>query len=205
GVVQSGPSATFGAATVFILDLGFSNELYLQFLAFASIANGSMSEGGTASPQSRPGLDDQRLGAYLANGNVLFADNRCVLDVFEPGVTLSICSIAIFSLDDVAFHGNQCDCSLFDDIVLTQVMLFGFSVRAINNRLKESFFNAIFSAVTLGVMNMTAHNQTTHCLLSRAFRPAALVGGPNTVLIDQFSKRYCEHFAHVKKDFGKNS
>lgn len=203
GVVQRGPGATFVAATVAIRNLGLSNELYWQFLAFAAIAGGSLATGTLTAPPARPGLDDQRLGLYLANGNVLFANNQCVLDVFETGVTLSVSSILIFSLDDIGFHGNQCDCSLLDDIVLAQAILFGFSVRANDNRLKESLFNAIFSAITFGLMNTTAHNQATHCLLMRAFLPVYLVAAPNTVLIDPTGAGRCERYARVQNNFGK--
>ncbi|HYT61824.1 MAG TPA: DUF6519 domain-containing protein [Haliangiales bacterium] len=203
GVVQRGAGATFIAATVAILDLGLSNELYLQFLAFSAVAKGSLSTAALAAPAARPGLDDQRLGAYLANGNVLFADNQCVLDVFETGVTLSASSITIFSLDDISFHGNQCDCNLADDLVLAHVVLFGFSLRASDNRLKESLLRALFSAMTLGFLNMTTNNQTTHCLLARAFVPAYLVNAANTVLIDPAGTGYCERFSVVQNTFGK--
>jgi hypothetical protein len=203
GIVQRGPGATFIAATVAILNLGLSNELYLQFLAFSAVAKGSLSTSTLAAPQVRPGLDDQRLGAYLANGNVLFADNQCVLDLFETGVTLSASSITIFSLDDIGFHGNQCDCNLADDIVLAHVVLFGFSLRASDNRLKESLQRALFSALTLGFLNMTTNNQTTHCLLVRAFVPAYLVNTANTVLIDPTGTGYCERFLAVQGSFGK--
>jgi Family of unknown function (DUF6519) len=202
GVVQRGAGATFIATTVAVLDLGLSNELYLQFLAFSAIAKGSLSTTGLATSTARPGLDDQRLGAYLANGNVLFADNQCMLDVFETGVTLSASSVLIFSLDDIGFHGNQCDCNLFDDVVLAQAILFGFSVRANDNRLQESLFNAVFSAITFGLMNTTANNQATHCLLARAFLPAYLVNQANTVLIDPAGTGFCERFAKVQENFG---
>jgi hypothetical protein len=203
GVVQSGAGNTFMAATVAILNLGLSNELYLQFLAFSAISSGSLATNTLAAPPARPGLDDQRLGAYLANGNVLFANNQCVMDVAETGVTLSVSSILILSLDDIGVDSNQCDCSLIDDIVLAQVILFGFSVRANGNRLKESLGRAVFSGVTFGLMNTTAHNQATHCLLMRAFLPAYLVAAPNTVLIDPAGTGRCEAYARVQSNFGK--
>jgi len=205
GVVQRGPGATLIAATVAILDLGLSNEFYLQLLTFSAVAKGSLSTAGLAAPAARPGLDDQRLGAYLANGNVLFADNQCLLDVVETGVTLSVSSVFVFTLDDIGFHGNQCDCNLFDDIVLAHAILFGISVRANDNRLKESLFNAIFSAITLGFLNMTTNNQTTHCLLIRAFMPAYLVDTANTVLIDPAGTGYCHQFSTVQHNFGKST
>jgi hypothetical protein len=202
-VIEKEPSATTAAATVAIMDLGLSMEWYGQLLLFSSVANGSISADGSFVPQSQPGLDDQRIGAYLANGNVLFANNQCVLDVLERGITLSRYSVGIFSLDDIAFHGNQCDCSLFDDRVYAQVFLFGFSVRMIDNRLKETLFHAVYSATTFGFLNMTTHNQTTHCLLRLAFTPALLVGDRNTVLIDPSGATgRCERFTQVKSDFG---
>ena len=183
GVVLRGPTATLRIATVSIWNLGLSNELYLQFLAFSAIVNGSLSAA-FGVPVARPGLDDKFLGAYLANGNVLFADNQCMLDVFERGISLAVSSIGIYTLDDLAFHGNQCDCNLFDDIVLAQGVLFGFSVRAHDNRMKESLLRALFSLVTFGAMNSTTDNQATHCLLMRAWLPVYLKNAPNTVLID---------------------
>ena len=201
--VAANPIAAIAAATVAILDLGVSMEWYGQLLLFSSVANGSVSPAGLTAPQTRAGLDDQRLGAYMANGNVLFANNQCVLDVLEKGVTFSRYSIGIFSLDDIAFHGNQCDCSLFDDRVYAQIVLFGFSVRMIDNRLKETLFHAVYSATTFGLVNMTTHNQTTHCLLRLALTPALLVGDRNTVLIDPGGTSRCEPFSQVKRDFGQ--
>jgi len=50
-----------------------------------------------------PGLDDQVLGQYLANGNVMFADNQCVLNLVNHFVDGAVSSILIASLDDVSF------------------------------------------------------------------------------------------------------
>jgi len=192
--VAANPIAAIAAATVAILDLGASMENSGQLLLFSSVANGSVSADGLNAPQTRSGLDDLRLGACMANGKVLFANNQCVLDVLETGVTFSRYSIGIFSLDDIAFHGNQCDCVLFDDRVFAQVVLFGFSVRMVDNRLTETLRRAVYSATTFGFLNMTTHNQTTHCLLRQAFTPALLIGDRNTVLIDPAGTAYCKPF-----------
>ncbi|KEF42629.1 MAG: hypothetical protein ER33_05030 [Cyanobium sp. CACIAM 14] len=206
GVVQRGPAATFLAATVAILNLGLSTEFYLQFLAYAAIAKGGLAvDTLTAAPAARPGLDDQRLGAFLAGGNVLFTGNQCLLDVIEAGISLSVSSVTIFSLDDIGFADNQCDCNLLDDLVLSHVVLFGFSLRACGNRLKESLLHARFSAITLGLANTTVHNQTTHCLLARAYIPAYRVASPNTVLIDPLGTGYCESASRILPGFGKTS
>jgi hypothetical protein len=200
GVVQSGPSAAFFGATIMIGNLGLSNELYLQYLTFSAIAKGSVSS--TSLTATSLGKLAPHAGAYLANGNVLFADNQCVLDLFETGVNLSISSIAIGSLDDVDFNGNQCDCSLADDFVIMHAVLSGFSLRASNNRFKESLKHALFSAVTLGFLNTTTNNQSTHCLLAHAFKPEYLIVAANTVLIDPLSKGYCAPYAKVLGSFG---
>jgi Family of unknown function (DUF6519)/Right handed beta helix region len=202
GVVFQGLGETVPPTTIFIANLGMSMEMYAQLVLFSSVANGSVSADGLNTQTPRSGLDDSRIGAYLADGNVLFANNQCMLDVLESGSTKSFSSINIFSLDDVAFHGNQCDCSLFDDQMHTQAFLWGISLRMIDNRLKETLFHATYSAITFGLVNMTVHNQTTHCLLRRASTPACLIGDPNTVMIDPNGKGRCTPYSQVKSDFG---
>lgn len=50
------------------------------------------------------------------------------------------------------------------------MFLFGISVRASNNRLKEGLLNAFYSAITLGIINTTTDNQATHCLFVRGWK-----------------------------------
>jgi hypothetical protein len=88
-----------------------------------------------------------------ASGNVLFDDNRCLLDLARvpsglgpalPG-NLLLPAILILSMDDVGFQ------------------------------FKETPGKALFSAMTFGQMNMTVHNQANHCL--------KVVGAPPLVQI----------------------
>jgi hypothetical protein len=203
-------SPSMVAATVAILNLGVSNELYGQLLLFSGLRTGQIESYQSARFEddavvmSREGLDDLKLGQYLANGNVLFADNQVVLDLLEPGLSFSVSSIMIMTLDDLAFHGNQCDCSLLDDFVLMQAFLLGFSLRVSDNRFKEGIFNALLSAASFGLLNMTKDNQATHCLMIRPSPPYPLtVDGPNTILpIGPFA-RYCKAFDATVADFGK--
>ncbi|MBL0010948.1 MAG: hypothetical protein IPP22_08075 [Nitrosomonas sp.] len=162
GVVQRLDSASFYAGTVQIFNLGLSNELWFQALSFQSVQRGVIK-----GPSNDEGLDDFKLGRYLANGNVLFANNQCLLNLIEPSQSFAWSSILIFSLDDVGFHANQCDCDLFYDFVNVQAMLFGVSVRANDNRFKESLYHAALSAATFGYLNITTDNQSTHCLMIR--------------------------------------
>jgi hypothetical protein len=190
------PSTSLFAATVLIMNLSLSNEFYGQLFTFSGVAyrTGKVSAGpvleGDAVVLAREGLDDKRFGQYLTNGNVLFVDNRCDLNLLETGFGFAISSIAIFSLDDVGFLDNQCDCNLLDDFVLTHVLLFALSVRASDNRLKEGLFNALWSGLIAGLMNTTTANQSTHCLL--VLGPSELmVEGGNTALIQLFSSDAC--------------
>lgn len=170
-------SPSFIAATVAILNLGLSNEFYGQLLGFTLMRWGqqgvsksnstSAADGTVVIP--RQGLDDLLPGQVLANGNVLFSNNQCVLDLLELEVDLALTSILIASLDAIDFHKNQCDSSLFLDFLLSQVVLLGVSVHATDNRLKEGLLNALYSAVTLGIINTTTDNQVTHCLLIRGW------------------------------------
>jgi Family of unknown function (DUF6519) len=181
GVLPAQRLATLDASTVMILNLGLSNELYLQFFAFAQF-------GGFWSPQpavtaSKPGLDDLVLGQRLADGNVMFNDNQCVLELIEPGENRLLSSILIISLDDISFVANQCDCNLFGNIIQSQAILLGMSVRATANRFKEGYLNAMLSAMTMSLlMNNTSSNQATHCIYAWAGSSPWLVASPNTIL-----------------------
>jgi Family of unknown function (DUF6519) len=199
GVIPKLASPTFWAGCVLISNLGQSNELYLQLSSFSGIVNGEL-QPGPGGPDvtddvvllPQTGLDDARLGQYLANGNVLFANNQCVLDLSEKGLSLALTSILITTLDDIGFSNNQCDCNLLDDLVLAQAFLFGLSVRMNDNRLKEGLLNALYSAVSIGLMNAATANQSTHCLLVAAVIPSMKVEAGNKALIDAFVPGFCD-------------
>lgn len=164
----------FAPATVFIFNLGLSNELYFQSF-FSAI---------TSSEGTNPGFDDLRLGQRLAGGSVEVANNQISLDLLEregrAGVLFT--SLLVMSLDDIGFQNNQCICNLGadEDFVLVHALLFGFSLRVTGGRFTESLGRAMYSAMTMGLLNTTAHNQSTHCLLVAG--PASLTqDGPNTI------------------------
>ena len=168
-----------------IFDLGISNELYLQVRSFAAIHKHKIPSDAAfqlAVPETR-----------LVNGNVLFADNQCSLDLLESGQSGAYTSITILSLDDVAFEDNQCDCNLMkgQDFILIHALLAAFSLRATGNRFKEGLLNTPLSAMTIGLLNATAHNQATHCLVVVG-PPLGLINGPNTVLVNLLVPHFCE-------------
>lgn len=208
GLVQENSSTTW-AATVLIFNLGLSNELYTQLLAFSAVARGQVSYRKTHEEADddntlfmrKPGLDDAVLGGYLANGNVLFSNNQCMLNLMDQIQEFALSSVLVASLDDISFHGNQCDCDLFlGDFVFTQAILFGISLRVTDNRFKEGVFGAWLSAITIGDLNMTTDNQSTHCLLILG---AVVEDQPNTSLLDLFSPKLCAPFHRIGRGFGK--
>ncbi len=193
-------SLSFIATSVMIMNLGVSNEWYWQLTGFSAMAKSGAGLDLTAGIDvtddavilPRAGLDDRRIGSYLANGNVLFSDNRVDLNLLEAGLGFAISSIAIFTLDDLGFHDNQCDCNLLDDFVFVHALLFGVSLRVSDNRLKEGLRNALLSGMTIGFMNATTANQSTHCILVAGLQPNLRVDEHNKALIEAYAERVCK-------------
>ena len=201
-------ASTFIASTVFILNLGVSNEFFLQLALFVLLKNINQKNSATG----QPGLDDLMLGRSLSNGNVLFTDNQCNLDLMESGLSFSASSILILSLDDIGFQNNQCECNLLDDFILANAILAGISVRASDNRFKDGSLLDLFSkradlplsAITVGLFNTTTDNQSTHCLWIKG-RPNLTVDHSN-VSLRMFSSRAacCNLLMHKSECFAKD-
>ena len=182
-----------GGAVVSIVNLGVSNEIYLQLFGLSGL--------GLVDRFPDPGAqgDDVRL---FVGGNILFNDNQVVLDAFGPVVTLSLSSVLLLSLDDISMSGNQCDCDLVLDLVGTNALVVGWSLRVADNRFKEGIFNARLSAFTVGLMNSTLDNQGTHCFVAVGL-PALSVVAPNRTLALLFNKDACGAFTPAVAGVGQ--
>jgi hypothetical protein len=208
GVVSAANSLVSRVSTVSIINLGISDELYLQqLMTFFAISQGKTSYDPalTAQMAGEDGLDDRVLGRSLTNGNVLFNDNQIVCDLLGTPVTnIVLSSVLILSLDDIGFNDNQCECNLDlisgYDLILFPVFLFGLSVRMADNRMKEGLFNALISAFSWGLfMNTGTDNQATHCLIIReAILPNRTVRNHNIVFIDPTGGGFCEGFSNLE-------
>jgi len=120
-----------------------------------------------------------------------------------PQPDLRISSLSLRSADDIAFDSNQCLTDLESGTILSQAYVFGSSVRVTNNRFKEGPADALFSAVTFGEINITAHNQCTHCLIVRPSGvPSRTVADGNTIAVSRDDPTYCVPFDKVMADFG---
>ncbi len=170
-----------GGAVVFVFNLGVSNELFLQLFGFS----GLNIDGLFAQPEGDQ-LNERNI---LANGNILFNDNQVVLDALERTNTFAYSAISLLCLDDVSMHGCQSDCDLVSDIVGSNFIGWGWSIRCDDNRFKEGLVNALASAITIGLMNTTTDNQGTHCFVRVA--PQLPNFDENTVLMERITDNAC--------------
>jgi hypothetical protein len=203
---QTGSFEAIFVSTVFISNLGRNFEFTGWQAGYRTVRAGnfqvannynfsnnsfSLSSRGAVAPAVR----------FFLSGQVLFADNQVTLDVVERGIPAAATSITIYSLDDVAFLGNQAMAQLADDFVLVNSILFGLSLRALDNRWEEPIGNTAYSAITLGMMNATVNNIATHCIVALA-PPKLLITSPNIVLLSQFTDDPCALAAKVLAAFG---
>jgi hypothetical protein len=151
------------AGNVLIFDLGLAPWLPTGAAAFKNIQNGTSANhasdsAGKAGPR------------FFEHGAVLFSNNQCHQNLFTAGRSFAVSSIFIASLDDVAFHANQCDCDLDTDFLLVNALVFGMTARVSDNHFSESLLKVFFSAATLGLQNITTDNESVHCLLIRGMQ-----------------------------------
>jgi hypothetical protein len=188
GMVLKLESPSFWASTVMIMNLGQSRDLLHELASFKGVQTGQSTLTANALPAAR--AVETQFG-FLRSGNVLFSNNQCSLDLIEAGISFALSSILIISLDDVAFNNNQCDCNLLDDFVFSHAFLFGITIRANDNRFREGIMNAGFSAMTLGILNITTDNESTHCLVVQGVRK---LRRHNLVLTSAVRENPCGHF-----------
>ena len=174
GVDSSGDNAT--ATTVFIYDFAVDREFAVPG-GFLTALNQII---GDQTAAFSPSVSEDEL-VFLPDGNVLFANNQVSLELAEGQVPVQS-SIAIVSLDDVAFIGNQCECFGFGiGTVEYHVFIMGLSARCQGNRIKESLDDqtelgapTISGVIFSFVMNVTSGNVSTHCLNVLPAYPAGI-------------------------------
>jgi hypothetical protein len=175
-----GGLAFLAGAVVTVVDLGVSPEIYgrlvgLSWLSTATLGVSSAGFGGVS--------------GLLAGGEVLFNDNRVRL---EPAIAAGqpFCAVLLVSLDDVSMHGNQSTCEPQVETISTNAVAGGWSVRVADNRFEEGMSATSLSAVTVGMLNSTTDNLSTHCLLVIG-HPALTVKGPNRALVEIAGDQRC--------------
>jgi hypothetical protein len=101
---------------------------------------------------------------HLPSGNILFANNQTTLDLRGQEISVALSSQFIASLDDISYVGNQSECTSLVDVLLTNTMISGVTVRTNDNRFQEGVTLSLYSLISNALMNTAAANQATHCL-----------------------------------------
>ena len=199
------------SGTVIIMNLGMSKDVLGGWLLYSNLKNIGLATkpdhmqhapfptGTPATPAkvdltASESTDDPlalALLTYIPSGNVLFANNRTTLDLRAPEFNGTISSQFFFTLDDMAYVGNQSECASAQgfDVVLSDVIALSVTIRASNNRFQEGYTFTLSSMISVSfLMNTTALNQATHCII-----PLCALNTPlnpdNTTL---YALDYCE-------------
>lgn len=196
-----GALAQLGGATVRIFNAGISSDFQdlAEFTGFSPLRVGLHTDGGNLrATELVPQFPRQ------PSGNVLFNDNQVLLAPAEVKDDVIQSSILIISGDDISMEGNQCDCRLNRQRLLMNALVIGISIRVSDNRFKETLDGNGVSAVTVGLMNSTAHNEGTRCFIILGMN-ALSIKGPNRSLITLIDKGLCESMNSVVAQSLKNT
>jgi hypothetical protein len=170
---------------VTILNAGASFEASGIFLSFANAG------------KYQPSVTTQLVAAVnagLIGGKVLFDDNQLLLEPPVPRSDERINSaLLIMTADDAGVSGNQSDCRLFQQQLLTNGFVFGWSLRLCDNRFEEPL-SAGISAFTWAAMNSTTDNQGTRCFVAVGI-PVLTVRTPNRSTITLFVSVFCDRLS----------
>lgn len=131
------------------------------------------------------------LSTAWPTGKTLFVENQVTSDTVDSPAGFALSSTFVASLDDVGCSDNQFEIESQRFFVVTDVLLLGGTVRLADNRLAETWLHAMLSGWTIGLMNTTTDNQTTHCLRANNLLPNMLVFRDNLSLIQAFCPGEC--------------
>ncbi len=200
----TGNSFDLIAATVLVGNLGFSNEWTLGLLLvfiLALIGGRPVAGGQSLCALAKvfgvinPGPPVSvwpPLVRNWATGRVLFTENQVTLDITQQPFGFGLSSILIFTLDDLGLTDNQCEITSTAVFFLLDAFFFAGSVREADNRFSETWGRVALSAWSLGIMNTTTDNQSTHCLKANALLPQLLVFRDNVAFIEALCRNECE-------------
>lgn len=133
----------------------------------------------------------------LRGGELLMNDNQISLRRHSSEFGVSVSAVTLLGADDISFCDNQVEVENEVQFILTNTLAISGTLRVSSNRLQERVFAGILSAVTFAMMNQTASNQTTHCILAVGW-PQARVVTANRSVLGLFNAEICaalERFA----------
>jgi hypothetical protein len=200
----TGKGLDFIAATVLIGNFGFSNEwtlglilvLILQLIGRNPAVGGQnlcalAKVFGVLNP-GPPRSFWPPLVRNWATGKILFTENQVTLDIMEQPFGFGLSSMLIFTLDDLGMTDNQCEITSTAVFFFVDGFFFAGSVREADNRFSETWGHVALSAWSLGFMNTTTDNQSTHCLRANALLPQLRVFRDNVFFIEALCRGECE-------------
>ena len=170
----------FGGASIFLFDIGALSEISGTAVNFSTIA---LHQNGLAGNVAGAGSTD------FVSGNMLFDDNRVLLNFPDAERTTIFSSVTLFSFADVGVESNQFGARTGNHPLVTNVLAVASSVRFEGNRCQDRF-DAGFSGVTIGLMNDTSDNQGTRCFYATGLA-ALLVDTGNRAWLDLVAKDIC--------------
>lgn len=185
------------AASVLIGNLGLSNELTLGLLVMIiAVLRGRSTPGQYCKLAKEVGLTGSPgslwppLVRQWATGKTLICENQITLDVTDEPPGFGISSVLAFSLDDLGMTDNQCEIISTNMFFYVDALLAGGSARVADNRFSETWMHVLFSGLSIGGMNTTTDNQSTHCLLAKSLLNL-LVFRDNLALVTAFCPDEC--------------
>jgi hypothetical protein len=186
------------ADAAFVINAGFSKEWTLLLLAtlvltiYLKIYNLSANYAQWICFFSKLAIFSPPLANRGPTGKITFNDNHVsfLMDDRVSDVSFALSSVLLLSLDDVSANDNAFEHHDPRRIVMTDLFALGFSVRASDNRLAETWGRAALSLLSLGLMTTVADNQSTHCI--RAFGLKTAVHD-NLVLAETFCSGACSN------------
>jgi hypothetical protein len=203
--------AQLTGSAVAIINTGMNPNL-AAFFGYASLARKSIHNESGADVAGKPIVYDRQSAFQVVNapqGPVSFNDNAVTFDALSPAVTLSLCSVAILSYDDVGMHDNQLSIDSGADLVLVNSIVLGLvSTRVQGNRFRERITAAsisdggfrLLSALTMGILNATENNLGTHCFLRLGLKKPRIVdvnGGETDLHLDTNRQVIAENLCSI--------
>lgn len=191
------------ASTVLIGNLGLSNEWTLGLLFVLILILVGKNRGGNQEELCRfakliglinPGPPAEfwpPLVRKWATGKTLMCENQITFAVADEPLGFGLSSVFVFSLDDIGMTDNQCEFTTTNQFLAVNAFLLAGSVREADNRFAETWGHVAFSAWSIGGMNTTTDNQSTHCLRAQTFM-GLRVFKDNLMFINAFCRGECE-------------
>jgi hypothetical protein len=191
------------AASVLIGNFGFSNEwtlgLFIMLIVLLFGKHSNLTPAQLCQFAKLLGLINPGpplslwppLVRQWTTGKTLICENQITLDVLDQPFGFGISSVVVFSLDDVGMTDNQCEITTTNVFFFVDALLAGGSVRVADNRFSETWLHTGFSGWSIGGMNTTTDNQSTHCLLGQAILPGMRIFRDNLALVEAFCPGEC--------------